>query len=326
MGLIGEIGSAAGGVASLLALPYQIFASERQHKTQTDQFDTQMGFARESRDLMMQREDNAIQRRVADLEAAGLHKTLALGGTGAAAGTTSTPSPGSVPSPANLSTLGQLLEFQLRTKQLDIESRLAKAQENKLNADADESRSRAGFHEGYFDIAKGDYDLRRSYFTLEEKKESRYAEADRRAAEAHALDLQYMQGLIHRQPVEYAKLVTEHARERAGLEGDQLRNMLALQEMRLNTFREEQERLRVVAMNLGIDQKRLQNIILAHDAEIFLAANIPSNDRSNAANIRNFLNAIFPGNDSRTVTARNMLQPILQSGNYALDRFLKLIK
>lgn len=72
---LSNIGSAVSALATLAQTGYNIYNSDRNYKLQVAQNAQNLDLYRES----LEREDNAVQRRAADLEAAGLSKTLAAG-------------------------------------------------------------------------------------------------------------------------------------------------------------------------------------------------------------------------------------------------------
>lgn len=122
-------------------LGYQIYQDQRDYNQQKRQFGSTMDFARESRDLMMQREDDLMQRRVADMEAAGLHKTLATG---------MSPSPGMPGTPAmgraggeQVQQPGSPLESALISKQaraMDLANERTLAETERIRAETNRIR------------------------------------------------------------------------------------------------------------------------------------------------------------------------------------------
>lgn len=74
-GAVSSIGSGVSAIAKLAETGYNIYNAERNFKYQKEQNEQNLQLYKES----LEREDNAVQRRAADLEAAGLSKTLAAG-------------------------------------------------------------------------------------------------------------------------------------------------------------------------------------------------------------------------------------------------------
>jgi len=92
---------------------YNIFANERARADQRDYYDDQK-----------LREDNAVQRRRADLEAAGLHPTLAVGNPAQSAPTTAY-HPNQVNAPDLKGIQLSMLKLQMRSMEADIDNKLA---------------------------------------------------------------------------------------------------------------------------------------------------------------------------------------------------------
>lgn len=92
------IGAAAGGLIGGIA---NAITGSQQLKLQREQF----AYQKQLNDTMMQREDSAVQRRMADLEQAGLSKNLATG-----AGFSAQTTPGSAGNPVGAGGAGQMTE------------------------------------------------------------------------------------------------------------------------------------------------------------------------------------------------------------------------
>lgn len=91
---------------------------------------------KELQEKIFQREDTAVQRRAADLEAAGLSKTLAAGGSAQAGPVVSMNAPKwEGENPANSFITGKMQAMQLQT--VDAQNKLLMYQADKAKADAD---------------------------------------------------------------------------------------------------------------------------------------------------------------------------------------------
>lgn len=119
-----------------VGLGYNIYSGERANDQWVKQQEWENAFAREQFEynkematLNREREDNAVQRRLADLQAAGLHGSLAVGGAAATMPASSNVSPASAGAPPqNHVSMGDiLLSSQLAKMRADVSLTQAEA-------------------------------------------------------------------------------------------------------------------------------------------------------------------------------------------------------
>lgn len=123
--------SAVGNTLNLFNTGYGVYQDQRNYKFSQQQFDYQ----KHLNDLIIQREDTAVQRRVADLEAAGLNKNLAAG---------------SAASTGNMSTFGGSAGSQaVKGADFDFLSRVYQLRE--MRAQAKQAQLAAKFDEDTYD-------------------------------------------------------------------------------------------------------------------------------------------------------------------------------
>ena len=155
----GLISAIASGASAIVNDAYKIFSGERAYSASRD--DTKFSknlakwnayqqlkefeYAKDIQSQIFEREDNAVQRRMADLEKAGLSKTLAAG-SGAGAGSVVSTHLSNVGNPSssapNTSTTFQtnfldLLKAVEEIKGIKEQIDVAKAQKNRINAETD---------------------------------------------------------------------------------------------------------------------------------------------------------------------------------------------
>lgn len=139
------IGSGLSSLANAGGSIYSMFHGKQAYEDSRDDVSWQKRFAQREADLTRSREDTAIQRRMADLQAAGLHPALAAGeGAGtsmaSAPGLAKAESPGWTPvrkSGAMMAALG-VKQAQNEIYITEAQKELIEAQTRKTNAEADE--------------------------------------------------------------------------------------------------------------------------------------------------------------------------------------------
>lgn len=313
-----------GGVGSLLdtiGLGYGIYQDQRNNQQSQAQFDKSYQFAVESRDLqqqnlqtLMNREDNAVQRRVADLEAAGIHKQLAVGGMGAAG---SGPY-GNVAGNVNQGSVGSQ-SVPMMSARMD----LLRTLDNHDISMAEVARLQAETARIKASIPRDDkyLGLNTSYFQLAEKRDLREGETHVREGETHALNLQLLQSNLEMQPERFKSLILDNAQKSINIDSSKLELLQQVQDLRISELKYREQQLTNMAAELGITRDRLENTILAHDAEIILS--IDSLRHTEQFETDQYVRSIIPEGSNNYQLRRSMLAGVLNTGNAFIGSLLK---
>jgi len=179
MSVLGAIGAAV-GIAGTVVGAVQGIASSRRSRRESDrsydlareqfrkskyQDERNFQYQKLSNQLTRDREDNSMQRKVADMKAAGLHPTLAVGGgAGAQAMGPGGQAPaGSAPMPSREMGIMEQAKFGMMIKQMQAENRYinaqvgnVKAQTANVNAQTDDIKGRGveGAESHYYEMRR----------------------------------------------------------------------------------------------------------------------------------------------------------------------------
>jgi hypothetical protein len=148
--ILNPIGSALGGIGQFVGAIGGIAAEKKNYQLQKSQLDWQKGQWEE----VKQREDTAIQRRMADLTAAGMNPILAAGGSGA-----STQQAPVLSAPQRNAEQIQRSLASLIPVQAMQEIARTKAETNRINAQTNLIKSQAGEVESKIDLNKLDLEI-----------------------------------------------------------------------------------------------------------------------------------------------------------------------
>lgn len=123
------------------------------NKQQQKNWDTQFEYIKYLNELQMQREDNAIQRRVKDYEAAGMNKLLATDNA-AQAGTLTSFSGNASGQAPQLDNLKNPIESYLEAKQMNADTQLTEAQANLVKEQTNTEQKRQNQYSALTDLYK----------------------------------------------------------------------------------------------------------------------------------------------------------------------------
>jgi len=138
------ISKIAGTVLSGLGI-FQGIASGKRSRRESDRnynlAREQFAYQQHANQLTRDREDNAVQRKMADMQAAGLHPTLAVGGGGAGAQAMSAGG-ASGPIPSREMSIMEQAKFGMMIKQMEAEIEYTRAQTAQVRGDTDLNHQR----------------------------------------------------------------------------------------------------------------------------------------------------------------------------------------
>lgn len=168
------IGSILSGIGSIIDTGYNIYSSEKNNAWNKDFSERQFQYQQDLNKLIMQREDTAVQRKVKDLQAAGMSKWLVAGqGAGSGGSVSSSGGTASAQSPQlNLqnsinSAIGVYGAVQ-QVKRTDAETNLINAQtqielnERKQNIQSSTDLNQAQKNKLIQDLYINQYNLEKS--------------------------------------------------------------------------------------------------------------------------------------------------------------------
>lgn len=332
MNLIGGIGDIALGAVNT---GYNIFANER---ARGDSRNDEM-YRRQSAETAQKwqefvtrenwnRDDTSYQRRAADLQAAGLHPTLALGGASAATPSmpsAATPGPGSssnMPIDRKSSILQTLLMSE-QVKSAQAQTAMTQAETDRINAETADIRENTANRpkeqtraDAYLHLAEQSQDIASTDLGLR--------------TERHGVDMSILRGQLQRQPEEFIQLQLDNqlrrgelSQQHENLQQSRLNQLETQQRILLTKMQQSSELIRQISMEAGITNQELQNRILLADAEYNERYRQPST-RANeyeAANI--FLRDVL-GIDPQSQAGGKVRTHILMT-DYLLDIGLRIL-
>lgn len=135
---------------------YGIWNNERNYKLQHKLYDYQLSqfqYQKQLQQELFNREDNAVQRRMKDLKAAGMNPLLAAGGAASAGQAVSVTTPSSAPQHGNLDLLARAKQAQ-DISMTKTQQELLNSQKVLTNAQADISRKTAALQQMTIDWYK----------------------------------------------------------------------------------------------------------------------------------------------------------------------------
>lgn len=269
---------------------------------------------------------NMYQMKVADMQAAGLHPSLAAGVTPHAAPAAGAPAGGGAPP--------QTPSHSPRRSGI-TEGAMLSAQKRLLDAQADDARASAAQRTAEAERTRG-------ATPIDARRDDREERAIRMTEQLHTPNLEaiglsnrHLANRIDMQPAEYAALLLDNIQREANIDRtrqqtrltsaqvstERMRELQVFQETARTAMDRERLSLEVASGHLRIRQHELENMILLHNTERILASDFRSDDFSDTAHIDRFLRGL---NLDMNDTAARTLRTVLQAIDYAADTAIRI--
>lgn len=246
---------------------YGIFSNERARGDsrgdvawQKDLSERQFSYQKDLNQLQMDREDTQFQRRSADMQAAGLHPTLAVGGAGA-----TTPAMGNIgggsnslqapPVPKDLQKQYSIMDMAYKAEEMRnirAQTGLTEAERERVQADVNRVRAETA------DIERNTLDRPR-YLNIEETRLGM-------EVEKQPYSIQQMKNQLEMYPEQFSALLLDNKHRENMLTQDELNASKTRQETLLLKMQTDHETLKQLATATGITETELKNRILLADA------------------------------------------------------------